>query len=273
MSEYRPSSFQILPPVVKNLLIINGLLLLATVALDKSMQINLYEYFGLYYPTSEHFRPHQFITHIFMHGDFWHLFFNMFAIWMFGSVIENYWGPKKFLIFYVVTALGAGGTHLAYTSFKLAPSFHYAENPNVEDFRKFLNRNKEHFSPAAAVFADRWEAAAGTSGANVAALESIQLVERVSKNVADIPAVGASGALFGILMAFGMLFPNSLIYIYFVIPLKAKYFVILYGLIALFGGLSNQAGDNVAHFAHLGGMIFGFLLIQIWKRSNRKKLY
>lgn len=239
MQQFRPGGFSILPPVVKNLLIINGLFFLATIAL--SSRIDLTDYLGLHYPVSPLFMPHQLVTYMFMHGSIGHIFFNMFALWMFGNALENVWGPKRFLTYYMITGIGAGLLHLlvlyiqaANVEAKLSPEIIVQLR---EGGREILETGKEY---------------------PVLIVKLYQLYNTAT--------VGASGAVFGILLGFGMLFPNSLIYVYFAIPVKAKYFVMIYGAIELYFGFSNNPNDNVAHFAHLGGMIFGYLLIRYWKK-------
>ncbi|MBT5273422.1 MAG: rhomboid family intramembrane serine protease [Flavobacteriales bacterium] len=232
---YRPTSFRELPEIIKNLLIINGLLFLATISLE-SYGIDLTQLLGLHQFQSEDFMPHQLITHFFMHGNFTHLFFNMFALWMFGKILENVWGAKRFLIYYMTTALGAAALHLAVSQYQIYELSN--EVPNLIELAK-----KGLYNPS-----------------NENSLRLTQLV--------TTPTVGASGAVFGILLAFGMLFPNTLLYIYFAIPIKAKYFVMIYGALELYLGLSNNPADNVAHFAHLGGMLFGFLLLKYWQKNH-----
>jgi membrane associated rhomboid family serine protease len=232
---YRPTSFRELPEIIKNLLIINGLLFLATISLE-SYGIDLTQLLGLHQFQSEDFMPHQLITHFFMHGNFTHLFFNMFALWMFGKILENVWGAKRFLIYYITTALGAAALHLAVSQYQIYELSN--EVPNLIELAK-----KGLYNPS-----------------NENSLRLTQLV--------TTPTVGASGAVFGILLAFGMLFPNTLLYIYFAIPIKAKYFVMIYGALELYLGLSNNPADNVAHFAHLGGMLFGFLLLKYWQKNH-----
>lgn len=212
--DYRPAPFNILPTVVKNLLIINGIFLLADTVLTNQLGLSINQMLGLYFPLSDKFAPYQFITHLFLHGNFLHLFSNMFALWMFGAVLENHWGPKRFLVYYFATGLGAAVIHLLWNYYDLTT------NPYSNALNSYV--------------------------------------------------VGASGAVFGVLLAFGMMFPNTLIYIFFAIPIKAKYFVIIYGLLELYSGLSNNPADNTAHFAHLGGMLFGFFLIKYWKSKDRQ---
>tara|TARA_B100000287_G_scaffold385007_1_gene391902 strand:- start:1408 stop:2121 length:714 start_codon:yes stop_codon:yes gene_type:complete len=232
---YKPVTFSNLPEVIKNLLIINGLLFFATISLD-NYGIDLIKWLGLHQFQSKDFMPHQLITHFFMHANFTHLFFNMFALWMFGKVLENVWGGKRFLIYYMITAIGAAALHLAVSQYQI----HNIAN----QFPGILELAKDGmYNPA-----------------NSLSLKLTQLV--------TTPTVGASGAVFGILLAFGMLFPNTLLYIYFAVPIKAKYFVIFYGILELYAGLSNNPADNVAHFAHLGGMLFGFILLKYWQKNN-----
>jgi len=241
--QIRPGGFNILPPVVKNLLIINGLFFLATMALSR-YGTDLVEMLGLFIPQSEYFKPHQLVTYIFMHGSLNHIFFNMFALWMFGNAIENYWGGKRFLIYYMVTGLGAGFIHLGVMEIQL---FSVLKDLSVDQIAMVKEGG-------AAVL----QAGQNYSDSSLAQLNLLL----------NTPTVGASGAVFGLLLAFGMMFPNAQIYLYFLFPIKAKYFVIGYGLIELFSGVSNRAGDNVAHFAHLGGMIFGFILIKFWQKKG-----
>jgi len=241
----RPGGFSMLPMVVKNLLIINGLFFLATFAVGSAFQFDLVKLFGLHYPGSENFGVWQIVSYMFMHGGIWHIFFNMFALWMFGSVLENVWGPKRFLNYYLITGIGAGLVHLLVTYIRISsilPDLSpeqiqvvYQESYNV------LQSGKRYVDPA---------------------MDQLSIL-------LNTPTVGASGAIFGILLAFGMMFPNSLIYVYFAIPIKAKYFVMIYGALELYSGFANNPGDNVAHFAHLGGMIFGFFLITYWKKKGR----
>jgi membrane associated rhomboid family serine protease len=199
-----------MPPVTKNILIINGLIWIANY-LFKRFGIDLSEVLGLHYVQAHAFNVYQLVTYMFTHEEFTHLFFNMFALWMFGSTVENTWGSKKFLIYYMVCGIGAGLTQelVAYLQ--------------VGDYPQFFD-----LYPV---------------------------------------TIGASGAVFGLLLAFGMLYPNTPLYLMLIpIPIKAKYFVIGYGAIEFFFGMSNP-GDSVAHFAHLGGMLFGLLLILYWKRK------
>lgn len=241
--QIRPGGYSLLPPVVKNLMIINGLFFLGTIAFQR-YGIDLTELLGLFVPQSEHFRPHQLVSYIFMHGNFEHIFFNMFALWMFGNSLENYWGGKRFLIYYMATGLGAGLIHLGVLEaelFSILPQISADALAMVKQEGLSVLYNGQNYSDP---------------------------VLSQLNAILNVPTVGASGAVFGLLLAFGMMFPNAQIYIYFLFPIRAKYFVIIYGLFELFSGISNRPGDNVAHFAHLGGMLIGFILLKYWQKRR-----
>ncbi len=276
--EFRPSSYKLLPDVIKNLLIINILVWLAQVVFSDKLGFDINMKFGLYFPLSENFSPIQYVTHLFLHGSFLHIFSNMFALWMFGTVLENVWGGKRFLIFYLVTGLGAAFIHTLSTWYELSQLQHsidlYASAPNVMDFLAFMKGNIMYLQGDAIDsinnFINQWEMDPDNQAM---AAQSVEWANSVVTYKMNIPTVGASGAVFGVLLAFGMLFPNTVIYLYFAIPIKAKYFVILYGLFELYSGFSNNPGDNIAHFAHLGGMLFGYILIKYWNKNRRNHFY
>jgi len=242
MQNFRPG-FQSVPPVVKNLIIINALMLFVTFVLEQR-GIELTNILGLHYIQSPEFRPYQLVTHLFMHGGIWHLVFNMFSLWMFGRVLESVWGPKRFFIFYFVTGLGAAALHtfvnfveFQYVAGKMLPE---TVQMVMSQGLDILNQGKNYADPLAG---------------------KLNLI-------LNTPTVGASGAVFGILLGFGMLFPNTELMLLFPpIPIKAKYFVLGYGAIELFSGITNT-GSNIAHFAHLGGMLFGFILIKYWNKKT-----
>ncbi len=227
-------NFQSVPPVIKNLLIINTLVFFAQTVFANKWPFGIENLFALHDIRSVYFRPHQLITHMFLHGGFTHLLFNMFALWMFGSILENLWGPKRFLIFYVLCGLGAAVLHLGVL---------YMDLNNVVEIFNSLPVTQQ---------------------------ENLRYSQGYKLNQAT---VGASGAVFGCLAAFGYLFPNNLIYVYFFLPIKAKWFVILYAGLELWLGVNNSAGDNVAHWAHLGGALVGFLLVLYWNKTNRRHFY
>lgn len=203
-----------MPPVVKNLLIINAIMLLATFITGDL----LYEKLALFYPASPLFKPYQFVTHIFMHGNFLHLFFNMYALWVFGCALEYVWGSKRFFTFYMATGIGAAAFH----TFVL------------------------------------WLTVSSTPANTVAYYQMLMT-----------PTVGASGAIYGVLLGYGMLFPNNVLQLLFPpVALKAKWFVLIFGALELILGLTNRGG-NIAHFAHLGGMIFAYIFIRLWRQKGR----
>lgn len=270
MSAYRPSGFSLLPTVVKNLLIINGLFFLATYVFADTLHVNLIEKLGLYYPGSDYFRPYQIITHLFMHGGPAHIFSNMFALWMFGTAIENIWGPKKFLTFYMVTGLGAAVLHTFINYLEISALQHavadYISNPTLPRFEQFVySEVPDEYRTYFNQLLDAWTQHPGQA---IFSEKSVILSQRIVSEYMSMPTVGASGAVFGVLLAFGMMFPNSMIYVFFAIPIRAKYFVGFYALIELYLGAANNPGDNVAHFAHLGGMLFGYFLIRYWNRNR-----
>jgi len=247
MAQFRPGGFNLLPPVVKNLLIINGLFFLAMITFVSAFNIDLARILGLFLPGSPEFKPLQLLTHMFMHANFAHIFFNMFALWMFGTAIENLMGGKRFLIYYLITGFGAAFLHLGVT---------YLEALSLKNQLLAAGYSAEELKHYVSV--GRYNVLPGVSEKTIVMYLQKYLV----------PTVGASGAVFGILLAFGMFFPNSYIYVFFAIPIKAKYFVMIYGALELFSGIANRPGDNVAHFAHLGGMVFGFILIKYWRKRR-----
>ncbi|TAF47436.1 MAG: rhomboid family intramembrane serine protease [Sphingobacteriales bacterium] len=267
MNNFSPLSNTVFPPVVKNLLIINGIMFLATYVFGNSLGINLNQYLALYAFNSDSFRIWQLVTHLFMHGDMWHIFGNMLALWMFGASLENLWGSKRFLNYYILTGIGAAIFHLSIRTIELNKAADklntYTSAPSIQHFEDYINQQVTAiYQPDFLKVLSIWEA----NPNNIEAKNnSIAIATELYQTDLNSPTIGASGAVFGILLAFGMLFPNVMIYVYFFLPIKAKYFVILYSAFELFNGFANNPGDNVAHFAHLGGMIIGFLLIKIWK--------
>lgn len=280
--EFRPSRFQILPPVVKNILIISGILFLATELLKAKTTIDLTDYLGLHYYSSDLFKPHQFITYIFMHGNFSHIFFNMFAVWTFGSVLENVWGAKRFIIFYLITGMGAALIQYIVYYFEVEPVSQMLSQlineTDVEKFTNFFNSGGLNglVSPSLIdqfpQFVENYNHALTTDTSHAVYLAHEFLAQVQTQYLNAHVIVGASGSLFGLLLAFGMMFPNTYLNVYFFVPVKAKYLVMIYGAFELLSGIANQAGDNVAHFAHLGGMLFGFFMIILW-RKNRTNFY
>ena len=214
-----------LPTITKNLLIINVLCFFGSIVAQR-YGINLNDYLGLHFFLADNFNTAQFITYMFMHANFQHIFFNMFAVWMFGRVLEEVWGPRRFLFYYIVCGIGAG---------------------LVQEVVLYLE------------YAFDWS--------DYTMVDTGMGIISMSEFLNQLNTVGASGAVYGILLAFGMLFPNSEMFVFPIpFPIKAKFFVIGYAVIELLLGVSSH--DGVAHFAHLGGMIFGIFLILNWRRNN-----
>ncbi|MDR0987944.1 MAG: rhomboid family intramembrane serine protease [Prevotellaceae bacterium] len=234
-----------IPTVTKNILVINVLLFLAT-WLAPSYGINLEDYLGLHFFLADKFNASQLVTYMFMHGGFPHLFFNMFAVWMFGRVLEQVWGPRRFLFYYLICGIGAGLIQLlvCYVQMRIIEG-----NLSTDAINIVLNTGAQ----------------AMAEGKNFVNSQMGDL-----NVVINGTTVGASGAVYAILLGFGMLFPNERLFIIPIpVPIKAKYFVAGYALIELYLAFLNNPNDNVAHFAHLGGMIFGFFLILYWRKKNR----
>ena len=243
-----------IPTVTKNLLIINVLMFLGTIV-AQSYGIDLAQYLGLHFFLAEDFNAAQLITYMFMHAGFAHiffnmfavwtvsythltlptsdLFFNMFAVWMFGRILEQVWGPKRFLFYYLVCGIGAGIIQ------EVVQYIHYETVLSAYD-------------------------SVNTGMAIIPMEEYLNMMT----------TVGASGAVYAILLAFGMLFPNQQMFIFpLPVPILSLIHISEYALIELYAGFANSAGDNVAHFAHLGGMVFGFILIMYWRKKNRGNGY
>lgn len=257
-------------PVVRNLLIANAAILF----LGNLLKIDTTGIFGLRYILADTFAPYQFITYMFFHGDMWHLISNMFALFIFGPLLEQFWGSKRFFIFYMITGIGAGiiysGVNFIETRKMEVAAQEYVSNPDPELFNSFIIRHAEIVYPKYEQLIDAYAAQPDNQQYKE---RSINVVEGLSYTLENIPMVGASGAIFGILLAFGMLFPNTVLMLLFPpIPIKAKYLVAIYGFIELFTGVQKTPGDNVAHFAHLAGMLVAFILLKIWQ-NQRTKFY
>ncbi len=227
-----------IPDVTKNLLILNVLFFLATYVFGEQ-GINMFRMLSMHYPSSDFFQPYQIITHFFMHADLMHILFNMVGLVVFGSRLEHFWGKKRFFIFYFVTAIGALLLHTTVQGIEL---YKYTGEffPTMDSVNEMFEDGKiSHYSGQTAY------------------------------DILSTNTLGASGAIYGLLMAFALLFPNTEFMLLFPpIPLKAKWLALIFGGMALYNGFLQSNGDSIAHFAHLGGMLFGFILIQIWKRDK-----
>lgn len=231
--------FARIPAVTKNLLIINLLVWKAQSALPR-VGIDVDAYCALHYWGSDAFNPAQLFTYMFLHADFSHIFFNMFSLWMFGAVLENVMGQKRYLFYYVVCGIGAAlAQELVWTltwRSEFIPLLAQANGLTVEHMTVIVNQA-------------------------LAAGEQLPFLDQ-------LVTIGASGAVFGILLAFGMIFPDMPLYLFFIpVPIKAKWMVLGYGVIELLCGVTGALG-SVAHFAHLGGMVFGFALLLYWKKKG-----
>jgi membrane associated rhomboid family serine protease len=246
MMNQHHSGFFSSTPVVANLIVINVICWVASIVFER-IDVDFFRLFALHYPASGDFNLIQTVSYMFLHDthSISHLFFNMFGVYMFGRVLERTWGSRRILIYYMATGMGAAAVNIlvAYLRIRWTEGMMAAADVELvyQQGLEALNKGMNFKDPAMA---------------------SLNILINGS-------TVGASGAVFGILLAFGVLFPNVPLYLMFIpVPIKAKYFVAGYGLIELFFGFADLAGDNVAHFAHLGGMIFGYLLIVYWKKKD-----
>lgn len=236
-----------MPPVVKNLLLLNVIMFIITV-LGEMQGIQLTRLLGGYVFNSPYFEPYQMVTHFFMHGGLFHIFFNMFALVIFGSVLEQVWGPKRFFIFYIVTALGAFVIHqlVGYIEIK---SIEQELVDSGYDLYQIKELVKENMSKG---------------------MISTKPLLRDYQVGIGIPVVGASGAVYGVFVAFAYLFPNTKLMLLFPpIPVKAKWLVLFLVGIALFQSFQSTPGDNIAHLAHLGGALVGFIMVLFWQKSKK----
>jgi membrane associated rhomboid family serine protease len=255
-----------LTPAAKNILIINGIIFILSDFIG--LRTYIIENFGMRYFHSENFQPYQILTYMWVHAGFGHLFGNMFSVLVFAPILEKVWGSKKFLIFYLVTGIGAG---ILYSGINYYENYSfevkvksYEQNPSPESFRKLVINNSSEYYNQLYDFIDSYEQNPSNSNDNL----SIAYANDLLKVKSDVPMVGASGAVFGILLAFAMLFPNMKLMLLFPpIPVKAKYLVLVYGIYELWSEINRMPGDNIAHFAHLGGMLIGYLILIYWKRK------
>jgi membrane associated rhomboid family serine protease len=259
-----------LTPIVKNILIIN-VLLFAVPAVAGFADVMI-DFFGLRYPFAPSFSVYQIVTHMFIHGGFSHLLYNMFGLIVFGPMLETVWGSKRFLIFYMVCGLGASalysGIHFVEIYSAQTAREVFITEPTAENYAGFLESNFPEYYSSQINFIEYF--AKNNTNESIIT-EATKSVNTLMMRKINSPMVGASGAIFGILMAFGLLFPNTELMLLFPpIPVKAKYIVGFYGLTALFGALHKTPGDNVAHYAHLGGMLFALFFVLYWKKYSSR---
>jgi membrane associated rhomboid family serine protease len=257
MANFRQTRFPAIPMVIKYLIIINFAVWLMEIMWHGGWFI---DFFALHDFRSPLFKPHQIFTHLFLHdpSSIWHILFNMFALWMFGSTLENYWGPKRFLNFYLICGIGAGIIYLLALYFFLDTKAvlalaEFQAHPSQELLDEIVS--KFHL--------------VGSFGG---ATDDVYF--QLKNSLFNDPVLGASGAIFGVLVAFGYTFPNTEMFIIPIpFPVKAKYLVGGYVLLELFTGFQDRPGDNVAHFAHLGGALVGFLMVVFWNKTNKRDFY
>ena len=259
-----------LTPLVKNLLIINVGIALAQIL----FRIDLGDYFGLYYISAPEFKPYQFITYMFLHSttSMWHIFGNMFALFIFGPLLEQFLGPKKFLLLYMITGIGAGLFYTGVNYIEVRGVQRdveaYIQNPTADDFNRLLiNHNKKFFGPQIYDFVDDYSR---NENSERLKSQSVQLAQQLYDLYGKYNMVGASGAVFGILAAFALFFPNTELFLLFIpFPIKAKYLVTFYILYEVYSELQRAPGDNVAHLAHIGGALIAFFMVRYWKQQRR----
>ena len=257
-----------LTPVVRNLLILNVAVFLIASLIGLS---GVNSVLGLYYFASPKFYPFQIFTYMFAHGGFTHVLFNMLGLFFLGPLLEQFWGSQKFMIFYLVCGIGAGLIYNAINYTQLSPMKSdmetYEFNPSPEAFSTYV---KDYYTFRNQSVYQLYEDYYDNPDSQSLAAETRQVVHEIYNLKLSIPMVGASGAIYGLLMAIALLFPNTQFMLLFPpIPIKAKYLALILGGIALYSGFQSNPGDNVAHFAHLGGMVFAFILIKAWQKDRR----
>ena len=253
-------------PIVKKILILNIAIFFA----QSLLSFDLIDLLGLRCILSSYFKPYQFFTHLFVHASFGHLFSNMFALLTFGPILEHTLHPKKFITFYIITGLGAAVLYagIQYVEVSsLRTLYHtYLIQPDPESFvaylRRFPHNTYSSFYPFISAFFEHPDDLAYIAKGKA-------IVGQLYTLKADMPTVGASGSVFGIFMAFAMLFPNAALFLFFIpFPIKAKYVIAIYGAYELYAGIRDNPTDNVAHFAHLGGIVFAYFFVRWWKRKS-----
>lgn len=257
---------QRLTPIVRQLLLIN----IGLFFVQRLLSIDLINILGLRYIFSDFFRPYQLFTHLFVHADFFHLFTNMFALFTFGPILEYTLTSKRFITFYLLTGIGAAVLYasIQYIEISQLENLYrtYLAQPSPESLvaylRHFPQSTYNTFYPFITAFFEHPDETAYIA-------RSKDIASQLYRLKADMPTVGASGSVFGIFMAFAMLYPNVELFIYFIpIPIKAKYVIAFYGVYELYTGMRANPADNVAHFAHLGGILFAYLFIKWWRRQQ-----
>lgn len=286
MTQFSPGRFQVLPVIIKNLIIINAIVFLAQLTFDgmapqSDMAVEngfVTDTFALHQFYSPLFRPWQLFTHMFMHGSFMHLFFNMFGLWLFGSVLEDVWTPRRFLVFYLACGFGAALFHLGTLWWEnhqlMADLEAFVQHPTLQAYQAYYSKYNLSSGGYDYAFFDRLLTVWQNDPTNLQfAEQAVAFLQAHAAGSINTPTVGASGAVFGCLAAFGYLFPNHYVYLYFLVPMRVKWFVLVYLGVELVLALRNSAGDNVARWAHLGGALVGFLLVFFRNKTDRRSFY
>jgi membrane associated rhomboid family serine protease len=257
-----------LTPGVRNLLFINIGLFLVPELLGR--HDILVELLGLHFFNSMLFNPMQIVSHMFLHGSFMHLLFNMLGLVMFGTWLERVWGMQRFLLFYFVCGIGAGLMYMGINYFQLSAMIDardaFVANPHPDDLANFI---KDFYSNQYRTYIEFIEEYGKYPNNPQLKQDALEFVTKLTSNRVNAPMIGASGAIFGILLAYGMMFPNAELMVFPIpIPIKAKYLVIFYGCWSLYSALNQSEGDgdNVAHLAHLGGMFWGYIMMRVYKK-------
>ncbi len=272
---YSNRMFMPLTPIVKNLLIINGLIYLAQLTFQNKFPIN--EWFAQHHFLSKDFRPHQLLTYMFMHDTrgFSHILFNMLALYMFGSKLEMVWGAKRFLTFYLICGVGAGiisGVATLVETYPVISDLNFLqEHPSARNFNMLLSK----YDWVNQVVVPEFKSLVNANPSDPGIQKEIFDIAGQLKDVSTRGSVvGASGAIYGLLAGIAYLFPNDLVMIYFLFPLKMKWLALIYGAVEVWAAIQNDPNDQVAHIAHLGGALVGFLMVYFsYRRGNRRKLF
>ncbi|MCO6359590.1 rhomboid family protein [Roseivirga pacifica] len=261
-----------LTPLVKNLLIIN----VGIALIQAFMKLDLGQYLGLHFILAPEFKPYQFVTYMFLHStsSMMHIFGNMFALFIFGPLLEQFLGQKKFLILYMVTGVGAGLFYTAVNYIEVADVKRdveaYVANPSSDEFNRLLIEHGSGLNPQIYDFVDMYSRNEDDPQLKE---QSVRLANQLYSIYGQYNMVGASGAIFGVLAAFALFFPNTELFLLFIpFPIKAKYLVSVYILYEVYAELQRAPGDNVAHLAHIGGALIAYILVRIWK-SQRQDFY
>jgi membrane associated rhomboid family serine protease len=257
-------------PTVRALLLVNVLVYFVM----SSMGQQAVDLFALHSVLSDKFSVLQLGTHMFLHGGFGHLFSNMIGLIVFGPLLEQFWGPRRFLTFYLLTGLGAAALYLTVNYFETAALLQafetYRANPTNGEFVGFISEYARSISDELVPFIQKFD----SDSRNSAYIEEgRQFIATYVNAQVNVPMVGASGAIFGVIMAFGLLFPNTELFLLFLpFPIKAKYLVAMYALWEVYTGIYKAQADGIAHFAHIGGMLFAYIIVRVWG-SQRKTFY